>query len=335
VIVVNWNGSRTLSRVLESVCRQRYKNIELIVVDNGSTDGSLDLLKSDPSVRLIANPGNRGFAAANNQALSLARGEFVLLLNNDAILTEDYVGTLVADLLQDPGRGSVCGKLLRPPDSRGISAIDSAGHIMFRNVWPMNRGEGEADGPAYEGMTEVFGVCAAAALYRRAMLDDVAVNGEVLDSTFFAYLEDVDLDWRARLRGWSSWYDGRVTAYHERSGTGLWFSTTIQRHILKNRLLMAIKNDGGPSLPARLPGIIALTGAKALQTLLSRPRALLAFVDVVRLLPSTLRKRRVIQGSRRIELATLERWYQPFPYGQKLRERRLGRSRRMPGTLAR
>jgi GT2 family glycosyltransferase len=333
VVIVNWNGGRSLPAVLQAVHGQRYEPIEIIVVDNGSIDGSIALLEADESVRLITNTRNLGFAAANNQALQVARGEFVLLLNNDAVLTPEYVGALVADLKSDLRRGSVCGKLLRPAEGSAVAQIDSAGHVMYRNLWPTNRGEGETDGPAFDRSIEVFGVCAAAGLYRRAMLDDVAFNGEVLDSTFFAYLEDVDLDWRAQLRGWHSWYDAGAVAYHQRGGTGLWFSTAIQRHILKNRLLMGIKNEGGPDLYRRLPGIAAFTAAKALQILLTRPGALLGFVDVVRLLPVTLRKRRLIQRNRQVEPSALERWYQPYPYRRKIREGRLGRSRRPPAVV--
>src|SRR5207249_51848 len=131
--------------------------------------------------------------------------------------------------------------------------IDSAGHVMYRNLWPTNRGEGEPDDPEFDRSAEVFGVCAAAGLYRRLMLDDIAIDGEIFDSSFFAYQEDVDVDWRARLRGWRSWYEANAIAMHERGGTGLWFSSAIQRHILKNRILMGIKNDGGPYLYRRLP----------------------------------------------------------------------------------
>ena len=160
------------------------------------------------------------------------------------------------------------------------------------------------------------------------MLDEVAVQGEAFDSTFFAYLEDADLDWRARLYGWRSWYDPTAIAYHQRGGSGLWYSTTIQRHILKNRLLMMIKNDGGRSLAWRLPGIAAFTAAKGLQLLISRPGALIGFVDVVRLLPPTLRKRRTIQRKRALTPDAIEPWFTAYPYIKKLREGRLGRSRR-------
>jgi len=328
VIIVNWNGAHCLPACLAAVRSQRYDSIEIIVVDNGSTDGSVADLEADPAVRLIKNGRNLGFAEANNQAIAVAGGEFVLLLNNDAILTEDYIGALVGDLRQDEKRGSASGKLLRPASGNNGPTIDSVGHVMYRNLWPTNRGEGEPDGPAFDQPGEVFGVCAAAGLYRRAMLDDVAVEGEVLDSTFFAYLEDVDLDWRARLRGWRSWYDPTVIAYHQRGGTGLWFSTRIQRHILKNRILMGIKNDAGPWIYRRLPGMAAFTAAKGLQVLVTRPGALLGFVDVIRLLPATWRKRRIIQRHRTARPAALEPWYEPYPYVRKIREGRLGRSRR-------
>jgi GT2 family glycosyltransferase len=328
VIIVNWNGARCLPACLSAVRGQRYQPIEIIVVDNGSTDGSVADLAADPSIRLIKNDRNRGFAEANNQAIAVAGGEFVFLLNNDAILTEDYIGALVADLRQDETRGSASGKLLRPANGSSGPTIDSVGHVMYRNLWPTNRGEGEPDGPAFGHAGEVFGVCAAAGLYRRAMLDDVAVDGEVFDSSFFAYLEDVDLDWRARLRGWRSWYDPGVIAYHQRGGTGLWFSTRIQRHILKNRILMGIKNDAGARIYQRLPGIAAFTVAKGVQVLVTRPGALLGFFDVIRLLPATWRKRRIIQANRTARPAALEQWYEPYPYVRKIREGRLGRSRR-------
>ena len=335
VIIVNWNGARCLPACLEAVRSQRYEPIEIIVVDNGSTDGSLTTLDADRSIRLIQNGHNLGFAAANNQALAIAQGEFVLLLNNDAILTEDYVRTLVSDLRRDPRLGSASGKLLRPTNGNAVPRIDSAGHVMYRNLWPTNRGEGEPDGPEFDQSTEVFGVCAAAGLYRRLMLDDIAIDGEIFDSSFFAYQEDVDVDWRARLRGWRSWYEANAIAMHERGGTGLWFSSAIQRHILKNRILMGIKNDGGPYLYRRLPGIVAFTAAKAVQVLLSRPGALLGFLDVVRLLPATLRKRRAIQQNRQVEPGALEHWYQPYPYRRKIREGRLGRSRKVEQVAGR
>ena len=334
VLILNWNGGQVVRECLRSVRAQDYRLIEVFVIDNGSTDGSLASLESEAGIRLIKNGRNLGFAAAYNHVLPLTQGEFILLLNNDAALMPDYVRLLVSDMEEDPRRGSASGKLLRQATPNGVQRIDSAGHTVYRNLWSVNRAEDEPDQPLYNQPMEVFGVCAAAALYRRTMLDDVAVDGEIFDASFFAYLEDNDLDWRGRLRGWKSWYDPRAVAIHRRGGTGAWYTTAIQRHILKNRLLMIAKNDAGFPMLRRAPGMLAFTLAKSVQLLVARPAALLGFVDVLRLLPATLHKRRIIQKRRTVAPQTLEPWFQPYPYIQKIREGRLGRSRRPSTSLS-
>jgi GT2 family glycosyltransferase len=320
VLVVNWNGAGLLPSCLASVHAQDYRPVEIIVVDNGSIDESAEIAARDPAVRLIRNPENLGFAVANNIGIEATAGEFVMLMNYDVRLRPDYIRILVARLQQDEGLGSASGKLLRaePPD-----LIDSTGHVMYRNVWPTNRGEDELDSPAFDAAGEVFGVCAAAGLYRRAMLDDIRVNGEILDGTFFAYLEDVDLDWRAQARGWRSWYEPTAVAVHARSGSGAWGSARLQRHILKNRILLIVKNDGGVGLLGRLPGMAAFTAAKAVQLLITRPAALLGAVDAVRLLPVALAKRRAIQRRRTVPRAAIERFFEPYPYLRKVRQGRI------------
>ena len=190
---------------------------------------------------------------------------------------------------------------------------------MYRNVQATNRGEEEMDRGQYDRPEEVFGVCAAAALYRRAMLEDVKVEGEVLDATFFSYLEDVDLDWRARLRGWRSWYEPSAVAVHHRSASGGRFTMRIQRHIFKNRILMLIKNDGGAGFYRRLPGIAAFTSAKLLLGVAHGPAFLGALSDIMRLYPVARRKRALVQFRRTISAAAIEPSFRPYPYLRKLR----------------
>jgi len=202
------------------------------------------------------------------------------------------------------GPGTAMGKLLRP----GREVIDSAGHLMYACGWAVNRGEDRPDSPQYGAAEEVFGVTAAAALYRRALLEDVAPDGEVFDSSFFSYVEDVDLDWRARLRGWTAWYEPAAVAIHQRSATGARGSAAIQRHILKNRLLTVVKNEGGRGAWRRLPAVLAFTAVKSGQLLVTQPTALAGVVDFARLLPAAVRKRRVIQSRR---TASVESWFQP------------------------
>jgi GT2 family glycosyltransferase len=327
-IIVNWNGARLLPACLAALAAQDYRPIETIVVDNGSIDGSDRLVADLPDLQLIRNASNLGFAVANNLGLRAARGEFILLLNYDVVLEPGYVSALVRSLRADPRRGSASGKLVRPADESRLRTLDSTGHVIFRNVWAMNRGEDEPDGPAYDLAGEVFGVCAAAGLYRRAMLDDVEVEGEVLAAAFFAYIEDIDLDWRARLRGWHSWYEPAAVATHYRGASGGWFSTPIQRHIFKNRLLMMVRNDGGLSWLKRAPGIVAFTGAYLLLGTLRSPKFLSAVWDVLRLAPAAWRQRRLIQVRRTVSPAELDSWFLPYPYMRKLLKGRWRRSRR-------
>lgn len=310
-VIVNWNGAHLLPDCLRSLRAQTHRPLEVIVVDNGSSDGSLQLLEQEPDLKLIRNTANLGFAAASNQGIAASGGEYVLLLNEDVVLEPDYVARLVAALQADPRRGSATGKLLREVGHGQPSVIDSAGHLMYRCLWAVNRGQGQPDGPDFDSAEEVFGVCAAAALYRRATLEDVALEGEILDETFFSYLEDVDLDWRAQLRGWKAWYEPSAVARHLRSGAGLRGSTRIQRHVLKNRLLLMVKNDGGGGLWRRLPAVAAFTAAKLGQLLLTRPSALLGLVDFCRALPAALRKRRLVQKSRLRAPKELEGWFAP------------------------
>lgn len=308
-VIVNWNGGKLLAACLESLAAQTYAPIEVVAVDNASTDGSAELLAAYPDVQLLRNETNLGFTVPNNRAISASNGEFVLLLNTDVTLAPDYVSRLVAALNEDPGRGSAMGKLLRGDGKR----IDSAGHVMYRAAWAVNRGQGEPDGPEWSAPLEVFGACAAAALYRRSMLDDIAPDGDYLDPTFFMYLEDVDLDWRARLRGWKSWYEPAAVAIHHRGASGGRASWRIQRHILKNRLVMLVKNEAGAGAVRRLPASQGYTAAKIGKLLVTQPAALLGLVDFCRLLPGALRRRRQIQSNRTVAPDQLEEWFEPLP----------------------
>ena len=315
-VIVNWNAAQVLPACLDSLAAQTYAPIEVIAVDNASTDGSADLLARYPGAQLIQNHANLGFTVPNNTAIAASKGEFVLLLNTDVTLAPDYLSRLVAALREDSRRGSAMGKLLRGDGRR----IDSAGHVMYRAAWAVNRGQGEPDGPEWNSAKEVFGACAAAALYRRAMLDDVAPDGDYLDPTFFMYLDDVDLDWRARLRGWSSWYEPAAVAVHHRSASGVRRSWRTQRHILKNRLIMLVKNEAGTGAIRRLPSSQGYTAAKVGKLLVTQPGALIGLLDFLRLLPSALRRRRQIQARRTVPATQLEAWFEPLPAPGLLRK---------------
>jgi len=331
--ILNWNGGQLVVDCLQSLLRQTHPIQQLIVIDNGSSDGSLEALQAaDPHLEIIRNRSNVGFAAAANQAVAAARGDWFLLCNLDVEFEPDYVARLVAAGERDGTIGSLTGKLLRPRTGDGEPTVDSTGHIIYRNGWAANRGEGLPDSGQWERAEEVFGVTGAAPLYRMKMLHDVMEGAaRPFDERFFAYIEDVDLDWRMRWLGWKAWYEPAV-AWHHRSATGARRSAFILRHILKNRLLLVANNDLWPGGLARLPNVIAFTVVTAVQFGLESARAPLGIVDFLRQAPGCGRRRRFLRARRQTSTAEMARWLQPFPYRQKIeRKLRLGTTRAAVG----
>ena len=197
VIVLNWNGWHYLEGCLAALANQTYPNFEVVVVDNGSTDGSPDLVAGRyPSVRLILNSTNRGFAAANNQAIQATSTAYVATLNNDTKVEPDWLAALVAAGEAHPEAGAIASKMVF---AHAPEVINSCGIGLDRAgiAWDL---EGGCRVEAATQAREVFGACAGAALYRRTMLDEIGL----FDEDFFAYMEDVDLAWRGRLAGWSA-----------------------------------------------------------------------------------------------------------------------------------
>jgi GT2 family glycosyltransferase len=331
--ILNWNGGDLVVECLRSLLRQTHPIQDRIVVDNASTDGSVERLKAeDPGLTVISNSHNLGFAAAANQAVAAAKGSWFLLANLDVEFEPDFVARLVAAGARDPMIGAVAGKLLRPRGDGEVTIVDSTGHILYRNGWAANRGEGLPDSGQWERSEEVFGVTGAAPLYRMKMLRDITDGpARPFDERFFAYIEDVDLDWRMRWLGWKAWYEPAV-AWHHRSATGARRSPFILRHILKNRLLLVANNDLWPQGLLRLPSVAAFTVLTAVQFALESPAAPLGVLDSIRHLRQSLKRRRFLRARKQVASRDIARWMQPFPYRQKIsRKLRLGTTRAAAG----
>ena len=262
VIVANWNGRRYLEKCLASLAAQTYPALEVIVVDNGSSDGSvLWIAKHFPAVQVIANPNNRGFAVANNQGIALSRGAFVALLNNDAWAEPGWLANLYAAAEQESRVGMVASLMLSAdrPD-----LVDSTGICVDRCGISWDRAGGQSAARWASGPAEVFGPCAGAALYRREMLDEVGG----FDVDFFAYLEDVDLAWRARWLGWQARYAPAARVHHIHSGTGGEGSAFKTYWLARNKIVMILKNYALPQLWLYLP-LILIYDAMSLAAALS------------------------------------------------------------------
>jgi GT2 family glycosyltransferase len=252
VTIVTYNSARFIRQCLDWVLDQDYPQIEIIVVDNASSDGTPGLLRGFESrVSVIYNQKNVGFAGGQNQAIGLSNAEWILTLNPDVRLTPGFIATLVSAAEADSSAGSLCGKLLAMSETGELPAqpaLDSAGIYFTPNLRHFDRGSREADTGQYDRPEYVFGATGAAALYRRDMIRDISIGGEFFDADFFAYREDADLAWRAQLLGWKCLYVPDAVAYHVRhvlpSNRRL-LSPVINMHSVKNRFLMRIKNMTG------------------------------------------------------------------------------------------
>jgi len=237
VIVPNWNGVEHLPTCLDSLRHQTLVGVEVIVVDNGSTDGSLPLLERRyGELRILALDENRGFAGACNAGMRAARGDPVVLLNNDTEVAEDWLAEVVAAFERHPEAGMVASKMLLF-DRRDV--FHTAGDFYRLDGVPGNRGVWEKDRGQYDEETYVFGACGGSAAYRRALLDDVGM----LDEAFFYSCEDVDLAWRAQLAGWRCVYAPRAVVYHKLSATG--GGSTASFYDGRNAIYVLIKDYPG------------------------------------------------------------------------------------------
>ena len=323
VCIVTYNSERCLPRCLGALAAQTRQPREVLVWDNASVDQSAALAEKHGAA-VVRGPENLGFAQAANELIARTTTKYVLLLNPDAYLGPRYVEELEKAAEADPAIGSLTGKLIRPSRSDGIPLLDSTGHVLYRNRVVANRGTNEPDLGQFDTPAEVFGVCAAAALYRRAMLEDVQLGTEYFDSTFFMYLEDVDLDWRARLRGWKACYVPTAVAEHERGHKGdRRHQTTLEiRHSLKNRYLMMVRNDRMVDILPDL-GVIFITEIlRLLDYGLTHPMGLFGYVDALRFMPRAVSSRHAIQGRRLVETdAELRNWLEHYPFARTFRRR--------------
>ena len=318
-IVVNWNGRRWLPGTLATLHAQTGVSFDIVIVDNGSTDDSVNYIRaSAPEVILVRSEVNTGFAGGMNLGLAHSTGEYVLALNPDVDLDPAYLSTLLGEMEVRPDVAAASGVLLRSPGSDGKPVVDSLGHRMLAGYWPENVGHGRQMSWPQRAPWEVFGVCAAAGLYWRRALEDVRLPSGIFCTTFFAYLEDVDLDVRLRARGWSAIVVPGAVAHHQRSGTGARDRAFVRRHIVKNSLLLPIRTIPAAWLSRDLAVMLAIRLGVVIQYSIASPSAILGVADACRALRGSLRERRMIKESTVVQWSTQRHWVEPFPWRVKV-----------------
>ncbi len=312
VIILNWNGKHLLDDCFQSVLKQTYENVEIIVVDNGSTDDSVKHINENyGQIELILNDENLGFAKGMNIGMKRAKGDYLIPLNTDIKLDKDFIKQMI-EASNEPDVGMVSGKLIKADSLEG-DLIDSTGHVVYKNRLCGNLGRGVHESQ-FKKEEYVFGASGAAPLYKREMLEDIAVNGEYYDENFFSFLEDIDLDWRAQLRGWKCKFAPSAIAFHWRGGTAVRRTTIVEKHNYKNRYLMILKNDSFLYFLKNLPQIVFTDIIKSSALLFRAPTALTGWFSVIKYLPGTLRKRSHIQKRRKVSGKEIEKLFKKFDY---------------------
>jgi GT2 family glycosyltransferase len=320
VTIVTYNSGRFIKRCLESILEQDHPFLEVIVVDNNSSDGTIDILEPfEDRCRIIYNEENIGFAAAQNQAIAASQGEWVLTLNPDVLLLQGFIGQLVRAGNMDRTVGTVCGKLLNITSTFDFPekpTVDSTGIYFTPNLRHLDRGSLEEDNGDFRKYEYVFGATAAAALYRREMVEDIAINGEFFDSDFFVYREDADVAWRAQLLGWKCLYVPYANGYHVRSahpGNRRALAPEINMHSVKNRFLLRIKNISPDLYRRHFFSITARDIVVISCCVLWEHTSLKAFPFLIRNWKSVMAKRREIMRRRRVDDAYMSSWFSFHP----------------------
>jgi GT2 family glycosyltransferase len=237
VVVLNWNGRDLLDECLSSLRGQAFSDFEVVVVDNGSTDGSAGWLERQRSaaVRVLALPANLGYAEGNNVGIRQARGRWIVLLNNDTAADPAWLSEIAASIARHPDAGMFTPKIL---NYYRRDEIDNTGHIVYPDGLARGRDRLEKDDGRFDAEGEAAWPSGCAGVYRRELLDEVGL----LDESFFAYAEDVDLGLRARWAGWDCWYVPSARVYHKYSATTGSFSPRKAFLVERNRFWVLLKN---------------------------------------------------------------------------------------------
>jgi len=319
IVLLAYNGKRYLDDCALSIARQDYHNIEIVVVNNGSTDGSVQTLRDTyPQWNYVVHENNLGFSAGMNSGLASARGDYLVFLNQDVYLDESFVSCGVRILESLPDAGALGALEYKWADGERTEHLRSTGPALFlrlriQGVWLMT------DSP----VSRCFGVNGSFPLLRREALAELErLDGHCFDPAFFSGWEDQDLWWRMQLRGWSCYATQKTKAWHVGSGSAgekesfLSKSPRYQRSILRNRWFVILKNIPLPLLIFVSPLLLTLEIGLPFYLLLRSPGTLASWVggwqDVARSLGSIRAKRAAIQDTRKLPLRVVVRWFKGF-----------------------
>ena len=249
IVIPNYNGEKYLKPCLESIYAQSYDTYEIIIIDNHSTDSDYSWLREYREIRFKRLDKNYGFSRAVNEGIKMARGTYVVLLNNDTQLCPDFLRTMPQAMLLDHKIFGISSKMIQMHNQ---SLIDDAGDAYTILRWAYKRGDGK-NVNQYQKKTRVFSACAGAALYRKSVLKEI---GD-FDETFFAYMEDVDISYRANIYGYKNIYLPEAKVYHIGSATsGSKYNSFKVKLAARNNIYVPYKNMPVLQLLINLPFLL-------------------------------------------------------------------------------
>jgi len=323
VIIPNWNGKHFLTECIDSLKEQTFRDFETILVDNGSTDGSAEFAEKryGEFIRVLRNKENLGFAGGNNIGIQAARGEYIVLLNNDTWADPHWLEELVKATQIDSLIG-MWGSKIRSYFQR--NKIEGIGELIYWDGLCRAQGQFEQDDGQYEVMQEILFPPGCGAMYRKSVLDEIGL----FDEDFFAYGDDTEIGIRARLAGWKCLYVPRAIIYHKNSGTGGQHSPFKAYYVERNRFWITLKYFPLPLLlftpfftiwrfAFQAYGALSHRGAAGKFTQMHSPWHLIgilfkAYGSGFRGLPKMWEKRRRLSRLRKVSFREIFSWFKRF-----------------------
>ncbi|MBI4846212.1 MAG: glycosyltransferase family 2 protein [Candidatus Omnitrophica bacterium] len=291
IIIVTWNAEKFINKCLDSVFSQDFSCFEVIVVDNSSTDKTIGILQSyEPRIKLMRNDENKGFCFANNQAIGKAKGKYIFTLNSDIILEKNYLSVLVQCLSEHHEIGMAQGKFLRM-NGRIIDGTGLKLGLAFRFL---NFNEGKTDSMREFSPKMIFGPCAAAAVYKRKLFEDIKYENEYFDNSFFFLVDDFDVAWRAHKKGWKAMYVPQAICYHYRASSAH-KSSFKQFLTFRNRYFLLLKNATWKDFLKLMFFFPIYDLPRLIFMLIFNPYAIKAIAQIIKNIPLLMKKRRYLE----------------------------------------
>jgi len=336
--IVSWNGMKYLPDALKSIFNQTYKDFSVLVIDNGSTDGTVDFLRAEyPQVSILKNSKNLGFAGAHNQGIKFVfnlceknnldlEKNYMLITNPDIVLTPNFLEKIILRADNHSDGASFGGKILKIFNDDMVSCptetIDSVGLKVFKNRRIAERGSGEGDAGQYNGEEEIFGFSDMLVLYRLSVFKNTEIKNGYFDSKYLNYKEDIDLAWRLRIFGWKSFYIGSAVAYHFR---GVYESEKrnlkviirerkakkgmINYYATSNHLFTILKNDFLVNFLKDSPRIFFYELSKFFYILFFEIKSLGAYLYFVKNFFKVWETRKEVMSRIKIDSGEIRKWF--------------------------